>query len=117
MEYLPNGDFFQLLENEGRLYESECKYYIAEIATGMNDLHKKGIVHRDIKPQNILISKTGHIKISDFGLSEPGIMKKKKNEQKKKTMTEFEKSEIQNKVVSSNDSLIKIVGSPYFMSP
>lgn len=117
MEYMPNGDFFQLLQHENRLYEAEAKLYLAEIATAINDLHKSGIIHRDIKPQNILISQSGHIKISDFGLSESGSLRKLKQEEKKKRMTQFVQKELSGKESSMEKKGNKIVGSPYFMSP
>ena len=44
-----------------------CRFYLAEIAAGLNDLHELGFVHRDIKPENVLITRSGHIKLVDFG--------------------------------------------------
>jgi citron Rho-interacting kinase len=43
------------------------RFYLAEIAAGLNDLHESGFVHRDIKPENVLITRSGHIKLVDFG--------------------------------------------------
>lgn len=50
---------------------------LAEIVVAIDDLHRLGIAHRDIKPQNIVIDKYGHLKITDFGLSEAGLIKRK----------------------------------------
>jgi serine/threonine protein kinase len=48
--------------------EEQVKFYMAEVVIAIEYLHSKGLVHRDIKPDNILISSDGHIKITDFGL-------------------------------------------------
>ncbi|CAH0481098.1 unnamed protein product [Peronospora belbahrii] len=73
MEYLPGGDFMSLLECIVQLEEQVACVYIAEIAIALNLLHTKGCVHRDMKPDNILLSSTGHIKLTDFGLSEEAV--------------------------------------------
>ncbi len=43
------------------------RFYLAEIAAGLHDLHRLGFVHRDVKPENVLIARSGHIKLVDFG--------------------------------------------------
>lgn len=53
--------------------EEWARKYCAEIVLALEYLHNNGIIHRDVKPDNILISRTGHIKLTDFGLSEMAV--------------------------------------------
>jgi serine/threonine kinase 38 len=50
------------------LSEAETRFYAAEIVLAIESVHKLNYIHRDIKPDNVLIDTTGHIKLSDFGL-------------------------------------------------
>eukprot|EP00794_Sanderia_malayensis_P016849 gene16850-18548_t len=69
MEYLIGGDCKSLLHNLGYFDEPMAKTYIAEITLALEYLHSHGMVHRDIKPDNMLISNEGHVKLTDFGLT------------------------------------------------
>ena len=69
MEYLPGGDFMNLLIEKDKLTEEESKFYIAELILAVETIHSFDCIHRDLKPDNILIDKNGHIKLSDFGLA------------------------------------------------
>jgi serine/threonine kinase 38 len=69
MEYLGGGDLMTLLIRKNILTEAESRFYIAECILAIESIHKMNYIHRDIKPDNILIDNEGHIKISDFGLS------------------------------------------------
>jgi serine/threonine protein kinase len=71
MEFLPGGDMmYHLIERE-IFSEAETRFYIAQLVTAVDEIHKLEYVHRDLKPDNILLDKDGHIKLSDFGLSKP----------------------------------------------
>ena len=69
MEYLPGGDLMGLLMKRDTLPENEAKFYLCEMILAIESIHNLNCIHRDIKPDNILIDKNGHIKISDFGLA------------------------------------------------
>lgn len=69
MEYLSCGDLYQLLQMKGELDITEARFYAAELVCGIQFLHSKGVIHRDLKPDNILLADTGHLKITDFGLA------------------------------------------------
>ena len=69
MDYCPGGDLMNYLIQRDLLEESEARFYIAEIILCVDSLHKMNCIHRDLKPDNILIGEDGHLKLSDFGLS------------------------------------------------
>ncbi|KFM76686.1 Serine/threonine-protein kinase tricorner, partial [Stegodyphus mimosarum] len=68
MEFLPGGDMMTLLMKKDTLSEDCTQFYIAETALAIDSIHKLGFIHRDIKPDNLLLDAKGHIKLSDFGL-------------------------------------------------
>ncbi|THH15506.1 hypothetical protein EW146_g4978 [Bondarzewia mesenterica] len=69
MEFLPGGDLMTMLIKYDTFSEDVTRFYMAECVLAIEAVHKLGFIHRDIKPDNILIDKDGHIKLSDFGLS------------------------------------------------
>jgi serine/threonine protein kinase len=68
LDYVPGGELFGRLKEEGRFDEPRTRLYAAEILLGLGHLHKMGLVYRDLKPENILVDAEGHLKITDFGL-------------------------------------------------
>ena len=69
MDFLPGGDLMNLLMKKEVLTEDEARFYTAEMILAVDSVHKLNCIHRDLKPDNILIDKRGHIQLSDFGLS------------------------------------------------
>lgn len=76
MEYCPGGDLSDYLEAEEYFSEDRARLYIAEIILAIEDLHQRGIIFRDLKPDNIVLDRYGHCKLTDFGLSKEGLMEK-----------------------------------------
>lgn len=68
MDYIPGGDMMSLLIRMGVFPETLARFYVAELTLAIESVHKMGFIHRDIKPDNILIDVDGHIKLTDFGL-------------------------------------------------
>ncbi|XP_057709009.1 serine/threonine-protein kinase LATS2 [Corythoichthys intestinalis] len=68
MDYIPGGDMMSLLIRMGVFPEPLACFYVAELTLAIESVHKMGFIHRDIKPDNILIDLDGHIKLTDFGL-------------------------------------------------
>ncbi|KAH0635024.1 hypothetical protein AABB24_016348 [Solanum stoloniferum] len=71
MEYLPGGDMMTLLMRKDTLTEDEARFYVGETVLAIESIHKHNYIHRDIKPDNLLLDKHGHMKLSDFGLCKP----------------------------------------------
>ncbi|WMV27426.1 hypothetical protein MTR67_020811 [Solanum verrucosum] len=71
MEYLPGGDIMTLLMREDVLSENVARFYIAESTLAIQSIHQHNYVHRDIKPDNLILDRNGHLKLSDFGLCKP----------------------------------------------
>lgn len=73
LEYCAGGELFNFLQKCKHFDEPTAKFYAAQILLAIEFLHKKDIVYRDLKPENVLIDSDGYIKISDFGLSRLNI--------------------------------------------
>ncbi|XP_066272775.1 rho-associated protein kinase 1-like isoform X4 [Branchiostoma lanceolatum] len=66
MEYMPGGDLVNLMSNYD-VPEKWAKFYCAEVVLALHAIHSMGFVHRDVKPDNMLLDARGHLKLADFG--------------------------------------------------
>ncbi|OHS97671.1 CAMK family protein kinase [Tritrichomonas foetus] len=69
MENCPNGELFQYIVNKKKLSEEEAKGFLFQIVDALKYCHSLGVVHRDMKPENILFDPENNLKITDFGFS------------------------------------------------
>ncbi|CEO94282.1 non-specific serine/threonine protein kinase [Plasmodiophora brassicae] len=67
LELASGGELFQQIKSLTRCPESLAQFYVAEIVLILEYIHKNGIIHRDVKPENLLLSEDGHIRLIDFG--------------------------------------------------
>jgi serine/threonine-protein kinase len=68
-EYVDGENLKSLLEREGRLSENAAIQLVLQIARGLSFAHVRGLVHRDVKPQNVLLDEDGRAKVTDFGIA------------------------------------------------
>lgn len=78
MEYLPGGDLMNLLMKKDIFTHEEAQFYTAEILLALDSVHRMKYIHRDLKPDNVLLDINGHIKLSDFGLCKHTEIRPKK---------------------------------------
>jgi len=121
MEYCGGGDLMTILMREDILTESQTRFYMAELACAINFVHQLKFVHRDLKPDNVLIHNTGHIKLSDFGLA------KSFKSQNDDFINQYQKSGLSSsqghkkskrgKYKRSRDLMYSTVGTPDYIAP
>ncbi|KNC47363.1 AGC/AKT protein kinase [Thecamonas trahens ATCC 50062] len=73
MEYVEGGDLVDHWKAAGKFDEASTQFYAAEVLAGLDHLHQHGIIHRDVKLENLLLDSSGHVKICDFGLAKGGL--------------------------------------------
>lgn len=74
LDYCPGGSMGSQISREKRFTETRARIYLAEILLAIEELHKRDIIYRDLKPDNIVLDEEGHALLTDFGLSKEGIM-------------------------------------------
>lgn len=66
-DYFNGGELYHYLSEGGRFGEERARFYAAEITSALDYMHTRGIVYRDLKPENLILDSAGHLRITDFG--------------------------------------------------
>ncbi|CCD22873.1 putative protein kinase YPK3 NDAI_0A07190 [Naumovozyma dairenensis CBS 421] len=112
LQYIPGGELFFHLKEYGTLDETTVAYYAAEISCALKFLHDKGIVYRDLKPENCLLNETGHLVLTDFGLSKKSVSQEVNSE------LNSEDTDTPTEQIGENvDTLHSIIGTPEYCAP
>ncbi|SCU91469.1 LAFA_0F03928g1_1 [Lachancea sp. 'fantastica'] len=105
LQFIPGGELFYHLKEQGVLDEDTVAFYAAEISSAIKFLHQRGIVYRDLKPENCLLDERGHLVLTDFGLS------------KKSACEPFNKDGIEPEQAEPVETLYSIIGTPEYCAP
>jgi serine/threonine protein kinase len=73
LDFAAGGNMSRALHKDKRFTEDRAKMYLAEIILALDDLHRRNIIYRDLKPDNIVFDSAGHALVTDFGLSKEGV--------------------------------------------
>ena len=69
MPFINGGELYKIFQEKKRFPEDMVQFYAAQIVIAIGKLHEKGIMHRDLKLENIMVDESGYIKIIDYGLA------------------------------------------------
>ncbi|KAJ3683006.1 hypothetical protein LUZ60_013233 [Juncus effusus] len=69
LEYVTGGELFDIIANHGRMREDEARKYFQQLINAVDYCHSRGVYHRDLKLENLLLEAGGNLKVTDFGLS------------------------------------------------
>jgi len=120
MEYCGGGDLMTILMREDILSEKDTRFYMSELAQAIHSVHELKFVHRDLKPDNVLIANTGHIKLSDFGLAKSFATKSDdfiSNWQKNSDKSQGNEKKAQGKYQRNRTLMYSTVGTPDYIAP
>ena len=83
MEFCQGGELFTLITSNYKIQnvEEKAKFYTAEVVLALEYMHDNGVMHRDLKTENILIGSDGHAKLTDFGVSKGNLPKNEQGAQ------------------------------------
>jgi len=90
MPFVQGGELYKIFQKEKRFPEEVVRFYVAQIVMALGYLHSKGIAHRDLKLENVLIDQDGYVKIIDYGLA---------------------------KIIKEDDLAMSFCGTPEYLAP
>ena len=120
---MPGGDLAKVLEEEVYLENDQARFYLAEIILAIEHLHHFRIIHRDLKPENLVFDEKGHLKLTDFGLSEIRIGDKIKKVRQLTSDEVIMDENIRTSGYNTKQPLVdkksnhKIIGTPDYIAP
>jgi serine/threonine protein kinase len=130
MEYMIGGDLSSLLQGFGNFTHEMCLFYGAEIVQSLDELHRNNVIHRDLKPDNMLLDGDGHLKLTDFGLSRinvnddaitnpPKLKKIRKRAKNNKDLHLHLRKELNSmeSATQDNHSRRPVLGTPDYLAP
>lgn len=107
MEFLQGGDLIGHLQRRRRFTTAETAFYMAELLEALDTVHRCGFVHRDVKPDNVVIGISGHLKLLDFGLCKSDdLLDQRDSDGNVGTPTSADRKRLHS-----------VVGTPQYMSP
>ena len=74
LDYCPGGNLSEHIQREKGFKEEKAKFYLCQIILAIENLHKRDIIFRDLKPDNVVLDENGNALLTDFGLSKEGIL-------------------------------------------
>ncbi|HSP81325.1 MAG TPA: serine/threonine-protein kinase, partial [Myxococcaceae bacterium] len=112
MELVDDESLASLIEREGRLDPEVAAGYILQAARGLQFAHQRGMVHRDIKPDNLLLNRNGIVKVADLGLVKQALV-----EHTRERLQAVRSREEASASRANDSSLERAMGTPAYMAP
>eukprot|EP00405_Crypthecodinium_cohnii_P012992 CAMPEP_0206426208 /NCGR_PEP_ID=MMETSP0324_2-20121206/4235_1 /ASSEMBLY_ACC=CAM_ASM_000836 /TAXON_ID=2866 /ORGANISM="Crypthecodinium cohnii, Strain Seligo" /LENGTH=485 /DNA_ID=CAMNT_0053891107 /DNA_START=100 /DNA_END=1557 /DNA_ORIENTATION=+ len=113
MEFVQGGELLKYFELKDRFTIEETKFYMAELLEALDTVHRCGFVHRDVKPDNIVLTAEGHLKLLDFGLCKP----EPKDDEYAAEAAKYNTGSGDGSGNTRRARMVSRVGTPQYMSP